>query len=138
MRNQPVTILDHGVASDNTVVQMSDGREFLDVNIALPDTDVERIRQGYVCIRCLEPQETPFPEVCGFTAPDGVTKLCNFPIREKQLAEFAVMYKGTVDVGSGLAEEIDRMTEHAEYEAKTGIILPDSVKFPNEVRKPRR
>jgi hypothetical protein len=128
---EPVTILDAVPSSDATTVRLADGREFIDVNMAMPDTDVERIRQGYVCIRCLEPQSKPFPEVCESKLPNG-ERWCNFPMREKQAGEFAAMYKGTVKLGSSIdvADEIARLNEINEYEERTGIVLPNHVKFP--------
>lgn len=99
--------------------------------MALPDTDVERIRQGYVCIRCLEPQSVPFPEICESKLPNGMA-WCRFPIKEKQMEEFAAMYHGEVKLGSrvNLNDEVERLGEIDEYESRTGIILPDHVKYP--------
>lgn len=123
-------------AEDGTTVRLPDGREFLDANIIIDEDSIEQMRVGYKCIRCHEPQSEPFPVRCESTLPDGVTRWCNFPIREKQPAEFAAMYKGEVHVGSrvSLADEVERMTEMDEYEARTGITLPNHVKFPNESR----
>jgi hypothetical protein len=103
----------------------------VDVEMALAAEDVERIRQGYVCIRCLEPQSVPFPEICESRLPNGA-RWCNFPIKEKQLEEFAAMYHGEVSLGSkvNLNDEVERLTEIDKYEARTGIILPDHIKFP--------
>jgi hypothetical protein len=128
-RNGPVQILD-AVPAPDTIVRLADGREFVDVTMALHAEDVERIRTGYVCIRCLEPQETPFPEVCGSTLPDGETRWCNFPMRERQAAEFEQMYKGEVNLDGNVNvnDEIERMREMDEYEQRTGLILPDHVK----------
>ncbi len=125
----PVQILDAVPADDSTTVRLPDGREFLDVNMALLDEDVQRIRAGVVCIRCLEPQSEAFPETCESELPNG-ERWCNFPIREKQAAEFAVMFKGTVHIGSRvkLEEEIERMREFDEYEKRTGLVIPDSVR----------
>lgn len=130
-RNGPVQILDAVPASDSTTVRLADGREFLDVNMALPERDVERIRTGHVCIRCLEPQSEAFPAVCESKLPNG-QPWCNFPIREKQLAEFALMFKGTVNVGSrvNVSDEIERLREIDAYEHRTGIHLPAHIKFP--------
>lgn len=128
-RNGPVQILDAVPADHNTTVRLPDGREFLDANIALHEEDVERIRTGYVCIRCLEPQTQPFPEVCESALPNG-QRWCGFPIREKQMSEFVAMYKGTVKIGSSvnIADEIQRVKEFDEYERRTGIVIPDHVR----------
>lgn len=120
-------------ATDGSTVRLPDGREMLDANIIIDEDSVEQIRLGYKCIRCHEPQSQPFPAVCESVLPDGVTRWCNFPIREKQAAEFAAMYKGEVSVGSkvNLSDEAERLAELDAYEEKHGIVLPDSVKFPN-------
>lgn len=134
-RMEPTKYFGAEPAEDGTTVRLPDGREFLDVNIAIDEESVEQIRTGYKCIRCHEPQSEPFPEYCESTLPDGVTRWCNFPIREKQAAEFAIMYKGDVHVGSrvDMNDELERMRELDAYEAKTGIVLPDHIKFPNEI-----
>jgi hypothetical protein len=128
-RNGPVQILDAAPASGSTTVSFGDERVMLDVNIALPEEDVERIRTGYVCIRCLEPQPHPFPTVCQSKLPDG-TLWCKFPIGAKQLEEFAIMFKGTVKLGSSInvADEIERLREFDEYEARTGLLIPPEVR----------
>ena len=129
-RNGPVQILDAAPGDSNTTVSFGDDRVMLDVNIALQEEDVERIRTGYVCIRCLEPQSEPFPKVCESVLPDGHTRWCNFPMREKQLEEFAIMFKGTVDIGPRhkVADEIERLKQIDDYERRTGLVLPASVR----------
>lgn len=131
----PVKILGAEASDTGTTVRLADGREFLDADIALPESQIEQIRLGYRCIRCLEPQSEAYPVVCESRLPEevGGQRWCNFPIREKQAAEFAAMYKGEIHIGSrvNLSDEMTRMEEMAEYERKHGIVLPDSVKFPN-------
>lgn len=128
-RGGPVQILDATPSNDATTVRLADGREFLDVNMALHEEDVERIRTGYVCIRCLEPQPRPFPKRCESRLPDG-SRWCNFPIADRQLEEFAIMFKGTVKIGSSInvADEIERMREFDEYEARTGLLIPPHIR----------
>jgi hypothetical protein len=130
-RNGPVTILDAQPSNTLTTVSFGDDRVMADVDMALPEEDVERIRQGYVCIRCLEPQSRPFPKICESKLPNG-DLWCRFPIASEQLREFAQMFKGTVKIGPSvnLQDEIDRLNEVNEYEARTGIVLPDHIKFP--------
>jgi hypothetical protein len=128
----PARVLDCVTTESPTTVRLADGREFMDVDMAIADNDVERMRQGYVCIRCLEPQSEPFPAVCESVLPDGVTRWCNFPMREQQAAEFERQFKGTVLIGSrvNLEDEQAHLDEVTEYENRTGLILPDHVKFP--------
>lgn len=124
-------------AEDGTIVRLADGRRFLDVNIIIDEDSVEQIRQGYKCIRCFEPQSEPFPVLCESRAPAelGGERWCNFPIRAQQREEFEIMFKGEVEVGSRISvvDELGRLREIDEYEAKHGVVLPDHVKFPNEV-----
>lgn len=132
-RGAPVKVLGAEAASDGTTVRLPDGRTFLDANVIIPEEQVEEIRTGYRCIRCMEPTRDAgaFPETCPSALPSGQL-WCNFPMRVKQASEFAAMYKGTVKVGSrvDLNDEITRMTEMDEYENRTGIVIPDHVKFP--------
>jgi hypothetical protein len=46
-------------------------RVYRDYEYIMKREDWDRIREGYVCIQCFEPHETPFPErcpLCGTTA----------------------------------------------------------------------
>lgn len=76
------------------------------VEMGLSPDDVNRIRQGYVCIKCKEPQPVPFPEACS---------LCKLPMREAQRELFAKLYQGDAkqgrDWGSSInfTDEIDRL-----------------------------
>jgi hypothetical protein len=124
---KPATVLevDH---SRGEIVTFPDGRRYADVDITLPEEDVERLRQGRLCIFCLEPQEIAFPERCG---------VCTFPMRQQQMEVFTARYQpGSKLVGSrlDLNEEADRLAELDAYEQKHGIILPDHVKFPQGYR----
>lgn len=125
-------------AEDGTTVKLPDGRIFLDANVIIDEDSVEQIRLGMKCIRCMEPQSQPFPAICESRLPEevGGALWCGFPIKEKQAAEFAAMYKGDVHVGSrvDLNDEMARLDEMSDYEARNGIVLPDHVKFPNESR----
>lgn len=126
---EPVVFLDAVPASDGTTVRLADGREFLDVNMALHDHDIDRIRHGWVCIRCFEPQSQAFPERCETLLPNG-EPACNFPMREMQASEFAIMFKGSVHIGSRInySDEIERLREFDEYESRTGILIPPEVR----------
>jgi hypothetical protein len=130
---EPVVFLDAVPDTEGaTTVRLADGREFLDANIALHDDDVERIRTGWVCIRCYEPQSKAFPNVCEATLPNG-QPMCGFPIAEKQAGEFAAMYKGSVKIGSQInwQDEAQRLNEFSEFEARTGLIIPPHVRNRN-------
>lgn len=68
---------------------------------------IERFRQGYACMRCWEPQETPFPETC---------PLCRYPIRDRQREDFAAEFEGEKWIGptTSLADEFERMVTEGE------------------------
>jgi hypothetical protein len=73
----------------------------------LEPEDVERVREGYVCLMCLEQHEEHHPESC---------LVCHFPMRAIQDEVFAVMYQGEVSAGpsSTLAEEWERAKDAIE------------------------
>ncbi len=133
MRNaQPAQILDISPPLEVRTVSFGDDREMIDVDMTFSDADIERMRQGYVCIRCHEPQSVPFPEVCESRRPDGVA-WCSFPCRAEQAQEFALQFsERMVKLGSQInwADEQEHLDEVTRFEEKTGIILPDEVKFP--------
>jgi hypothetical protein len=52
-----------------------DGRRFKDASITLTPQAAERMWQGYMCARCLEPFTDAYPERCG---------VCGFPVKEMQ------------------------------------------------------
>jgi hypothetical protein len=120
---QPATVFD--VVEDNTVSRTPDGRLRNEAQISVDDETIGRMKAGYLCANCLEPHEVPFPVMCA---------LCGYPMRERQLHDLATRPGSlkAVSVGSRInkEDEFARMNEHYEYEKRTGIILPDAVKFP--------
>jgi len=120
---KPAVIFD--AVEGDTVVLMPSGEPMVQANVSVDDETIARLKQGYLCMNCLEPQETPFPEACS---------LCGYTMRANQLRDLGEK-PGNLDevwVGSRIKpeDEIARMDEHYEYEQRTGIVLPDSVKFP--------
>lgn len=96
------------------------GRATLDYSARFSQEDTERIRLGYVCIRCWEPHESPMPEKCA---------LCAYPIRAEQPAEFQEKFQGVQrDPRAELIErELDRVDDKHErrfHTTKTGIVVP--------------
>jgi hypothetical protein len=61
-------------------IYLPDGRQLGDAMLILSEEDHDRIRQGYVCIKCLEPFEQAWPEHC---------PVCGCPVRSGQAAFFA-------------------------------------------------
>lgn len=72
------------------------------------------LQAGYLCLRCYEPHPEPFPIQCD---------LCGYPMRERQVLDIAMEFRGHDHVGPGapiadyLAEQDERM-ERAEAEAR--------------------
>lgn len=99
-----------------------DGRLLQRTIFGLSEAQVERIRQGYVCIKCLEAYANAFPDACS---------VCHFPMRERQSDEFAKDFRGNVRFGPSttLDEEYAIAEETIQRDAydkarKLGLILP--------------
>ena len=73
----------------------------------LYEDDKERVRLGYVCIKCLNPHERPYPEEC---------EICLLPMRALQDLLFLRLYVGEVNVGPSttLEEEFEMLLEQAQ------------------------
>jgi hypothetical protein len=105
-----------------SVTIMPDGRAFSRTVFGLTDEQVEKIRQGYICVKCLEEYTSPFPDECS---------VCRFPMRERQGEEFAKDYRGEVRFGPSttLDEErgiMNEMREQATRERalRLGLSIP--------------
>jgi hypothetical protein len=81
-----------------------DGRHFQDSTLTLTAEAAERMWQGYMCARCLEPFDEAYPEKCG---------VCSFPVKELQrkLLERDFLGQDPMAVGSF---PIDREMEYLE------------------------
>ncbi len=133
----PVNVL-KVAPSETDLVMLPDGRLFRDADVTIPPDQIEQIRVGYRCVRCLEPQSVAFPEICESVLPDGVTPWCSYPIKEKQTEEFEWRYGGETHLlnqNDRMNEEILRLRELDDYEERTGVVLPDAVKFPTTIRE---
>jgi hypothetical protein len=128
----------------DALIMMPSGELMVDVEVAVDDETYERIKAGRICANCFEPQEEAFPERCeALKLPNGEVVGCFYPIREKQLYDLANRHNAGKDVHIGsrikAADEIERLREMDEYEARTGLVLPPGVKFPTTViEHPRR
>jgi hypothetical protein len=74
------------------------------VQLILKQEDIERMRNGYVCAKCLQVFEEAWPEKCF---------ACGAPIRTKQAEFFAREFGGVERVGSRvrLSDELERLKE---------------------------
>lgn len=100
--------------SDTHALLLKDGTTRSAYNITLSPEDTGRVRAGYVCVRCYETQDAPFPEECW---------VCKFPMKERQLEYFGRAFQGNQHMGPTTsledelamlreAEEIVRREEH--------------------------
>jgi len=91
-----------------------DGRQFQDASITLTAEAAERMWQGYMCARCLEPFDEAYPETC---------IVCRFPVRELQrkLLERDFLGRDPTVVGSF---PLDREMEYLEkaHPKKKGLM----------------
>lgn len=133
---KPVDVLD--TVESNALVQFPDGTIMGDVQVSVDNETWERLRQGRVCANCFEPLEEAFPEVCNaLKLPDGTVVGCFYKVRECQIRDLTSRHGAGQEVRLGprvnKAEELERLRELDAYEQRTGIRLPDSVKFPVEL-----
>lgn len=77
---------------------------------------VEAMRQGYVCMKCWERQQQPFPEKC---------YICGYRMGTEQRRDWAASYLGkdTSYRGVNISDELDRLDELAKLQDK-GLWLP--------------
>lgn len=133
-RKEAVT---YDAVEGDTLVAMPSGEWMIQAKIAVDGETLERLFAGYLCKNCLEPQEVPFPEVCNaLRLPNGEVVGCFYRMRTNQLRDLEMEY-GTLEevrIGSQvkLNDEVERLKQMNAYEQRTGLVLPDNVKFPNE------
>ena len=96
-------------------------------NATLLPSDVQRVKEGRICLRCWEPQEQAFPELCAGSkvlvpGPDDVPRpMCEYPIRARQLHDFSWEYEGGKHIGPAttLEEEGERLEEWRQHDVWT-------------------
>lgn len=88
---------------------LPDGRVHGQVQMTLKAEDIERMRNGHVCAKCLQPLETAWPERC---------PVCGAPIRRDQAEYFAREFGGEVHLGptTTLEQELGMLEEHRRKE----------------------
>jgi hypothetical protein len=115
-------IADYTDVDVDSYTVMPDGRKMERHVFGLTEEQVGRIRAGYVCVKCLEDHDAPFPTACA---------VCRFPMADQQVAEFAKDFRGdisfgpstTIDEEYGIAEETIQR-EAYEKAVSLGLILP--------------
>jgi hypothetical protein len=92
-------------------------------NTVWPEEVVTKIRLGYQCLKCWEPQETPFPEQCG-------NPVCRYPMKAQQGPDFELEFAGTEQFVSDSQrdwEDLERLAESSErksYKPGSSIAVP--------------
>ena len=89
---------------------LPDGRVHGQVQFTLKAEDIERMRTGYVCAKCLQVFEVAWPERC---------EVCGAPIRRDQAEYFAREFDSqTVRLGpsTSLEYELGMLEEHRRKE----------------------
>jgi hypothetical protein len=131
---KPANLLD--VQESEALVQMPDGRVMGDYTVSVDEETWERLSQGRICANCFEPLEEAFPEVCrALKLPDGTVVGCFYTVRKSQLRDMSMRLDAgqMVLIGPRVnkREELERLAELDAWEERTGLRLPDSVKFPS-------
>ena len=123
--SKPPEILSVKDSSREVVVE--NGKPHRGVDITLSRDSIDRVREGRMCIKCLEPQSEPFPEKCQLS-------LCGFPIRKEQPRLFERYFEGETHLGPSydVEAELNRLDGEAEELAwqahpTTGIVVPPGV-----------
>lgn len=121
----PVIPLAVELDTENVVIN-SAGEVRQDYRVILKEEDVGRMKAGYVCARCLETQERPFPKQCW---------ICKFPMSDRQSEFIAKAYQGSVRVGpsTSLADELAALDE---WEEQQEALQRDEIHRPTQVLLP--
>lgn len=69
---------------------LPDGRIQGQLKLTLDAETVERMRLGYMCVKCMEPFERPWPQRC---------HVCGAPIATRQAEYFEKEFAGTEPLG---------------------------------------
>jgi hypothetical protein len=104
------------VARDDTHSVWTDDGNRLQRNaiLAMEEETYLAMKAGYLCLRCLEPHDPPFPGLCD---------MCGYPMQERQIMDIAMEFRGRDHIGPGapiadyLAQQDERM-ERLEHEAR--------------------
>jgi len=113
----PIAVEDGEFATAET------GRATLDYKARFSEVEIGRRREGYVCVNCWEPQETPFPEKCC---------LCGFPMQRLQRQVFDAQFQGNERARwvERIEDELEKLEDTHErnfHKTKTGIMVPKGV-----------
>lgn len=99
---KPIRIL--ALEEDPNSADMIGGKWYRGVKFATDAEGWRRIREGWVCVMCTEPQERPFPEACS---------LCGYRMADRQTKDLEVEFVGedTMGPSTTLRQELDRLDD---------------------------
>lgn len=95
------------VSDDSIMVEPATGRVMQDVELGMNPETRRAIQAGSICLRCLEPQPSPFPTLCD---------LCGYPMAERQAMDVAVEFEGEIHLGPTrpISEFLEEQSERLE------------------------
>lgn len=113
------------IADDPNEVIVEDDRMSRSYNVKWPAEVVEKIRHGYQCLKCMEPQQAPFPAKCG-------NPICEYPMAARQARDFELEFNGEEQfVGDAERDwqDLERLAEESErrrFTPGSSISMPSS------------
>lgn len=115
------------VELDLTKVEYVAGRWVHPLNTTITPEDFERVREGYVCLDCWEPQPVPYPDKCRLCG-------CRMSPPDYWHERIENEFEGWKHVGPSttIEQELDRLDDYAERKFWTPgsqVYIPPGVKL---------
>ena len=106
---KPAEVVGEIEPDPNKAIQLVDGRIQREPMIPFSAETVDRLRSGWLCMKCVEPFERAWPIKC---------PVCGAPVRTEQARYFAMRYAGEIRIGphTTLEEERAGIAERARKE----------------------
>lgn len=100
------------------VTVFADGRQFRDKTLTFQPETTRAIQAGLICMRCLEPQSSPFADE-HLPGCEGVALSGPRYMKDRQIMDFAMEYEGNRHLGPSkpITEYLDEMDAAAERRA---------------------
>jgi len=94
-------------ADPSEIWSLGDDRIVGGVDVTVTPEMSKAIQAGYICLRCNEPHDEPFPIACS---------LCGYSMKEFQVRDYALEFKGDKHLGPSkpISEYLDEMEVEAE------------------------
>ena len=117
-------IIPLAVEEDEDYVQLhSDGSWRAAPKIIHSKETIGAMRAGYVCAKCWENHDRPFPEQCN---------ACRFPMKDRQSEYLAKAYQGEIQMGpsASLEDELAAMEELEKRKAREATVSAPQIIVP--------